>query len=127
MAHHSSTGAVALTALCLTVTGAAGFDDAMYPDWSGQWSRLGAGNWDPDKPRGLGQKAPLTPEYQAILDASLADQNRGGQGNDPGYRCNPHGMPRIMIVIQPMEIAITPETTYVMLELFAQLRRIYTD
>ena len=117
----------ALAALCLTITGAAAFDDALYPDWQGQWSRMGGGNWDPGKPRGAGQQAPLTPEYQAILDASLADQDRGGQGNDPGYRCNPHGMPRIMIGIQPLEIVITPDTTYVMLELFSQLRRIYTD
>src|SRR5262249_15846252 len=39
----------------------------------------------------------------------------------------PHGMPRIMIGIQPLEIVITPQATYVMLELFNQLRRIYTD
>jgi hypothetical protein len=32
-----------------------------------------------------------------------------------------------MIAIQPMEIVITPDTTYIMLELFSQLRRIYTD
>ena len=123
----SSIGAAALAALCLTITGAAAYDDALYPNWKGQWTRMGFGNWDPAKPRGAGQQAPLTPEYQAILDASLADQDRGGQGNDPGYRCNPHGMPRIMIGIQPLEIVVTPGATYVMLELFNQLRRIYTD
>jgi hypothetical protein len=32
-----------------------------------------------------------------------------------------------MIVIQPMEIVVTPDTTYIMLELFGMLRRIYTD
>src|SRR5436190_9287041 len=127
MLQRSLIGAVALAALCLTLTGAAAFEDAMYPDWKGQWTRMGGGNWDPGKPRGAGQQAPLTPEYQAILDASLADQDRGGQGNDPGYRCNPHGMPRIMIAIQPMEIAIMPDATYIMLELFSQLRRIHTD
>ena len=109
----SSIGAAALAALCLTITSAAAFDDATYPDWKGQWTRMGSGNWDPGKPRGAGQQAPLTAEYQAILEASLADQDRGGQGNDPGYRCNPHGMPRIMIAIQPMEIVITPDTTYI--------------
>ena len=36
-------------------------------------------------------------------------------------------MPRMMIAVQPMEIVITPDTTYVMLELFNTLRRIYTD
>ena len=32
-----------------------------------------------------------------------------------------------MIVVAPMEIIITPETTYVALELFNTRRRIYTD
>jgi hypothetical protein len=36
-------------------------------------------------------------------------------------------MPRVMIAVQPMEIVITPDTTYVMLELFGTLRRIFTD
>jgi hypothetical protein len=117
----------ALAALCLAASGAAAFDDALYPDWRGQWSRMGGGNWDPTKPHGAGQGAPLTGEYQAVLDASLKDQERGGQGNDPGYRCRPHGMPRIMIGIQPFEIVITPEATFVMLELFSQLRHVYTD
>jgi hypothetical protein len=121
------TAAVALAALWLTAAGAAASDDARYPDWKGQWIRIGNGNHDGSKPRGNGQRAPLTPEYQAILDASLADQERGGQGNDPGYRCNPHGMPRVMIGTQPLEFVITPETTYVLAELFTQQRRIYTD
>jgi len=34
-----------------------------------------------DKPWGRGQKAPLTPENQAIHEASLADQAKRGQGN----------------------------------------------
>jgi hypothetical protein len=119
---------LALTvALGLSATGAQAFDDAKYPDWKGAWFRIGAGSWDPDKPRGRGQQAPLTPEYQAILDASLEDQKNGGQGNDPGYRCSPHGMPRAMIGVQPFQFVTLPETTYVVHELFNQLRRIYTD
>ncbi|MEA2906852.1 MAG: hypothetical protein QOI12_4239 [Alphaproteobacteria bacterium] len=128
MLSRSSIGSLALAAALSLVVGAAhGFDDARYPDWRGQWSRMGGGNWDPDKARGLAQQAPLTAEYQAVLDESLADQARGGQGNDPGYRCRPHGMPRAMIGIQPIQFVILPETTYVMHELFSQLRRIYTD
>ncbi|HEY7299589.1 MAG TPA: hypothetical protein VH684_16910 [Xanthobacteraceae bacterium] len=119
-----SIGAIAV--LCLAASGAGAFDDALYPDWRGQWTRMGGGSWDPAKPHGQ-EGAPLTREYQAVLDASLADQERGGQGNDPGYRCQPHGMPRIMIAILPMEIVVTPDATYVALELFNQLRRIYTD
>ncbi|MEA2988301.1 MAG: hypothetical protein QOG83_1012 [Alphaproteobacteria bacterium] len=128
MLSRSSIGSLALAAALSLVMGAAhGFDDTSYPDWRGQWSRMGGGNWDPDKARGLAQQAPLTAEYQAVLDESLADQARGGQGNDPGYRCRPHGMPRAMIGIQPIQFVILPETTYVMHELFSQLRRIYTD
>src|SRR5947199_10832128 len=85
-----------LGALLLMITGAAAFDDAMYPDWKGQWSRIGGFNWDPTKPRG-GQQAPLTAEYQAVLDASLADQGRGGQGTYPGDRCLPSAMPGMML------------------------------
>jgi hypothetical protein len=103
---------------------------AAYPDWRGQWLRVGTGQgapWDPTKPPGLAQQPPLTPEYQALFEANLADQAAGKQGLDPTYRCIPSGMPRAMIAVQPMEIVVTPEITYVSLELFRVLRRIYTD
>ena len=99
----------------------------VYPDLSGGWARLGPANWDPDKPRGLGQQTPLTPEYQSIFEASLSDQSTGGQGNDPGYRCRPHGMPRIMNANHPLFFAVTPETTYIFRDIANQSRRIYTD
>ena len=126
MIYRSLSCAVTSVALCLAVSAVLA-DDARYPNWKGQWTRIGNGNFDGSKPRGRGQQAPLTSEYQAILDASLADQERGGQGNDPGYLCNPHGMPRVMIGTQPLEFVITPETTYVLAELFSQVRRVYTD
>lgn len=118
--------AVAMAVALPTATGGAQAA-ASYPDLSGGWARLGPANWDPDKPRGLGQQAPLTPEYQAIFEASLADQSQGGQGNDPGYRCRPHGMPRIMNANHPLFFAITPETTYIFRDIANQSRRIYTD
>ncbi len=102
-------------------------EEARYPDLSGQWSRVGPGSYDPTKPPGLGQQPPLTPEYQAIFAANIADQAAGGQGDDPSYKCIPAGMPRAMIVIQPMEIVVAPETTYITLEYFGMRRRIYTD
>ena len=114
-------------ALCIAIAGAQAFDDALYPDWSGGWARVGHGSWDPDKPRGLGQAAPLTPEYQALYEASLADQMRGGQGVNAGYRCRPHGMPRIMNGNHPLFFAIIPEMTYVMRDIPNQFRRVYTD
>jgi hypothetical protein len=117
--------AAALT--CWALAGAHAFDESRYPDWAGQW-RLGPPTkWDPTKPPGRGQEAPLTPEYQAIFEANLADQAAGGQGTDPTYICIPDGMPRAMNVVFPMEIVIMPKITYIMIEYLGMLRRIYTD
>jgi hypothetical protein len=101
-------------------------DLSKYPDWSGQWLRIGGIQWDPSKPLGAGQKPPLTAEYQAIFDASLADQSHGGQGNNARFTCIPHGMPRAMTATFPFEIIIMPATTYILFENQPD-RRIYTD
>jgi hypothetical protein len=120
--------ALALAAVLLPVAGAEAFDESRYPDFSGQWRRpAGIGiQWDQTKPLGRGQQAPLTPEYQQVFEASLADQAAGGQGNDPPSRCMPFGLPRIMSVIFPMEIIVTPKTTHILFD-YALPRRIYTD
>jgi len=121
--------AIALTAsLALTYTDAQAFDESRYPDFMGQWKRPeGISNqWDTSKPV-TKQQAPLTPEYQAIFEANLADQAAGGQGTDPTYTCIPDGMPRAMNVIFPMEIIIQPKVTHIIIEYLSMLRRIYTD
>jgi hypothetical protein len=126
--HAVGMGAIAAAVMLLATGGLAlAADDARYPDLKGQWSRIGPGSYDPAKPPGLRQEPPLTPEYQAVFAANIADQVAGGQGDDPSYKCVPAGMPRAMIVIQPMEIVVTPETTYITLEYFRMRRRIYTD
>jgi hypothetical protein len=114
--------------LALTATGAQAFDETKYPDWSGQWHRPpGVGiQWDQTKPLGRGQQAPLTAEYQALFEASLADQAKGGQGEDARFTCIPPGMPRIMTIIWPAEFVILPKITYVNFENHMP-RRIYTD
>jgi hypothetical protein len=129
MLYRSSISAVVLAAaLLLTTAGTRAEDATKYPDWNGQWKRFNVGNqWDPTKPKGPGQQAPLTAEYQAIFEANLADQGAGGQGVDPTYTCIPDGMPRAMNVIFPMEIIVLPNTTYMMIEYLSMLRRIYTD
>ena len=92
MRYQSAIGTLALVAaLGMSVAGAKAFDDRGYPDWTGSWHGIGGGSFDPSKPKGLGQQTPLKPEFQTILEASLADIAAGGQGNDPGYRCGSHG------------------------------------
>jgi hypothetical protein len=112
----------------LPVAGAWAFDESKYPDFSGQWRRPPgiAIQWDQTKPLGRGQQAPLTPEYQKIFEASLADQAAGGQGNDAPSRCVPYGLPRIMSVIHPMEVVVTPKTTHFLFD-YAMPRRVFTD
>jgi hypothetical protein len=101
-------------------------DESKYPDWSGQWRVVGGNRWDPTKPQRRGQNPPLLPQYQAIFEASIADQDAGGQGNDHRYRCLPAGMPRVMTAIFPFEFVILPNLTYVIFENTVP-RRIYTD
>ena len=104
-----------------------------YPTtWKGEWTRVVhrevevQGAFDQTKPFGLGQQAPLTPEYQKVLPDSMADQAKGGLGNYPTARCLPSGMPRMM-TFGTQEYVITPETTYILLTGSDHLRRIFTD
>src|SRR5499427_5301551 len=129
MLHKCSLTALIVAAeLALTIGSAAAFDDSKYPDWSGQWLRpSGVGTqWDQTKPSGLAQQAPLSPEYQARLEASIADQARGGQGDDNRVSCITAGMPRIMTGTRPFELVVLPAVTYVYGE-GNMPRRIYTD
>src|SRR6516225_5644349 len=108
-------GALAFAvSLSATFAGAQAFDDGKYPSFEGQWLRtdVGTPRFDPSKPSGRGQQAPLTPEYQAVLEASLADQANGGQGNwESGTRCLPPGMPGTMNGYNSMEIIVLPQIT----------------
>jgi len=125
----SSIGLIApLAVLCAAMSFAQAFDETKYPGWKGQWRRFESGPvmYDPNKPR-RGQQAPLTPQYQAIFEANLKDQDEGGQGIDPTYLCLSPGMPRIMNVYEPMEIVITPKTTHILIQHIHDGRRIYTD
>jgi hypothetical protein len=127
------TSIVLTAALCLASGGARAFDETKYPDWRGQWSKLpvpgipGNPSWDPHKQEGRFQEPPLTPEYQAIFDASLADQAAGGAGLDRDFTCLTPGMPRMMTVYSTMEILVMPDTTYMLMSTFNDVRRIYTD
>ena len=136
----------AATLMTLGIVQAA--DAPKYPDWRGAWARwtppnaareignggvnLTAGgqpSFDQTKPWGFGQQAPLTPEYQKVLEDSIADQAKGGEGNffDHAVRCLPGGMPLMMIAFRPLEFVVTPETTYILIGGSEHYRRIFTD
>src|SRR6266404_822133 len=107
--------------------------DATYPNWKGQWIpvvRTGVADarlsFDPTRPSGPGQQAPLTPEYQKVFEGSLTEQANGGVGNDPTAQCYAAGMPRMM-TYEAQEYVITPEVTYILLGGDDNLRRILTD
>jgi hypothetical protein len=137
-----------VAASLMTVSGVQASDDTKYPEWQGAWMRWAppnsareAGNggtnltaggqpsFDQTKPWGPGQQAPLTPEYQKVLQESIADQVMGGQGNffDHAVRCMPAGMPLMMIAFLPMEFVVTSDTTYILVGDNDHYRRIFTD
>ena len=117
MRYQGSISAVALVAaLSATLSVALAAD---YPDWSGQWVRVGVPNFG---------KAPLTPEYQKVFDAVKADLAAGGVGGVPSTFCVPQGMPMMMNLYDPMELIITPKITYLLIShVNDSYRRIYTD
>jgi hypothetical protein len=126
MIARGGTAALALAALLAASSIPAAAQD-KYPDWSGRWTDLNTGRWDPSKPANRGQQAPLTAEYQAKLDAAMANRSEGGRGNTPTISCGHTGMPRAMLVYETMEIVIKPEATYMLFDFLDPLRRVYTD
>src|SRR5262245_44483257 len=147
MMFRSSASAIAIAAIAtgVMVSTVQAANDARYPDWKGAWTRWfprgatfepnggftagGQPSHDQTKPWGRGQEAPLTPEYQKIFEASLADQANGGEGNffDHAVRCMPGGMPFMMIGFGAIEFIVTPDTTYIVAGAGEPLRRVFTD
>src|SRR5579871_4524097 len=125
MAYRGLVATITLAAgLCMMTAGAQAWDESQYPNWKGRWQR-------PDGVRPAwvqpGDKAPLTAEYQKVMDDNVQDQKNGGMGTEPSWMCLPPGMPRIMNVFEPMEVVITPDTTHILISHIHDNRRIYTD
>jgi hypothetical protein len=118
---------LATAVLGMAVTGARALDGAPFPEMRGAWQRPGAAQWDTTKPPGLRQQAPLTPQFQAVFEANLAEAAAGGQEYNPQVKCLPSGMPRVMIAYEPLELILTPEVTYIRFDQLGENRRIYTD
>jgi hypothetical protein len=101
MLNGRSIGAITLKSVALvatfatTIAVAAAAEQAKYPDLSGQWTGVlrsvpglpGQPSFDASKPWGKGQQAPLTAEYEAILEANLKAQAEGGVGDWRGTDC----------------------------------------
>jgi len=126
-------GLICAFAVALMASGAQAADDAKYPNLKGQWTVIVKPGvpgqrvkFDPDKPWGRGQEAPLTAEYQKVHEESMADQANGGLGNYPTATCHPGGMPRMMSVGE-YEYIVTPDTTYILIGGEDNYRRIFTD
>ena len=124
-------GAFGLAAtLALMAAPARAFDEANYPDFAGAWQRATPGEprFDPSKPPGRAQEAPLKAEFQAEFDAVLKHIAEGGKTDTPAVTCLAPGMPMVMTGYAPFEILVFPETTYILIEhVTDQVRRIFTD
>jgi hypothetical protein len=133
MFSRSLIGAAMLAAAAMPAGDARAVDGTRYPNWTGAWARFivpqlaGQPSHDQTKTWGFGQQAPLTTEYQAVLEASIADQIKGGLGNYPTAWCLPGGMPQMMMAWRPLEFVVTPATTYILLGSDDHYRRIFTD
>jgi hypothetical protein len=98
-------------------------DEPKYPDLKGQWQRIGPNRWE-----SATNKAPLTAQYRAVYEDNLARMEAGGVGDMASWYCLPQGMPMMMSLYDPMEIVVTPETTYILIShVNDSYRRIYTD
>ena len=78
MLYRASIAAAALAVAAFASTEARAFDDSKYPNLKGMWRVVGGPmRFDPTKPWGPGQEAPLVREYQAIFEVNLKDQAEG--------------------------------------------------
>ena len=131
MAYRRMLEVLALAAVLMATADGARAQDKAYPSWRGEWGvnapRLPGQQlrYDPSKPFGKGQEAPLTAEYQKIYEDNLAELAQGRQGLFLYHAsCLPAGMPSMMSA-GTFEFIVTPETTYIVAD--SDIRRIFTD
>jgi len=117
--------------LMVAAADGASAQDKTYPSWKGEWAaqfpRLPGQQlrFDPSKPFGKGQEAPLTAEYQKVYEDNLGEIAKGRQGLFLYHAsCMPAGMPTMMSA-GVFEYVITPDTTYIVAD--TDIRRVFTD
>lgn len=101
--------------------------EAPAKNWDGVWERVGGFSFDPTLPPGVLDKPPYNAEYQAKWQASLDAEKAGRPIGDPTANCLPPGMPRMMNMAFPMDVAVTSRVTIVTSEWGEYTHRIYTD
>jgi hypothetical protein len=91
----------------------------QWPDWSGVWS--------PSEPRTTATPPVLTTRGQKLMAEFEAGSARGENLQVAQANCVPSGMPRIMRSPYPHEFVFSPDRVTVLIEIYSQVRRIYTD
>lgn len=133
----AATGTVAMaaapaTTAVATVTATApatiSINNVTRPNLNGMWIRNGSFLFDPAVRDPLKMNPPYKPEWMKEFDEH---RNRvattGVNTLDPTAGCLPPGMPRMMSVVYPMEILMTPDQVTIITEWMGQIRRVYTD
>src|SRR5439155_14620770 len=86
MSYRSTFEVLAWATVLVLMVGGAEAQDKKYPNWKGEWNTVNPRmpgqqlRFDPSKPYGKGQDAPLTEEYKKIYEANLVETAAGGQG-----------------------------------------------
>ncbi len=102
--------------------------DTHLPNFGGIWVRQGSFLFDPAVRDPLQLKPPYKPDWMKAFDDYRKQVAETGVVKlDPTAGCLPPGMPRMMGVVYPMEILMTPGQVTIITEWMGQIRRVFTD
>lgn len=101
---------------------------ATLPNFNGIWIRQGSFLFDPAIRNPLDMKPPYKPDWMKAFDEHRKRVAETGVNKmDPTAGCLPPGMPRMMSVVYPMEVLMTPGQVTLITEWMGQIRRVFTD
>lgn len=132
-------GVVAAASLAGPVASRPAKPPPVSAKWNGVWVTRGGGQDEEHRnaknatpPGGNAGRAlidlpPMRPEYRARYMANLKAQEMGDPGADRTTACFPPGMPRVMNMPYPMDVAVTPTEVLIIGEWMSTVRHIYTD
>jgi hypothetical protein len=100
---------------------------ADLPDWGGVWVVDDTPvDFDPSLPRDADIYGPLAPDNQKFYDQTMRNAEKNIDW-DPLSNCLPSGFPRFVAAPRLKDFAVTPSVVYMMNEIQAEIRRVYTD